>query len=66
MGTALLVASTIYSLTASASPMTAVLRLQEKVAIEQLAEFVKSPNSPMTRGYTAQEIRQISAPEDQE
>ena len=44
-----------------AAPVTAVLRLQEKVAIESLAAAAQ--NSPMTRGYTADEIRQIAGPD---
>jgi kumamolisin len=40
--------------------------LQEKIAVEQLAEFVKQPNSPMVRGYTSDEIREIAAPADED
>lgn len=51
---------------AMAAPVTAVLRLQEKVSMEQLAESVKNPASPMERGYTSAEIRQIAGPDDQD
>ena len=65
-GSALLVSVSLLSAHSLASPVTAVIRLQERVAMEDLAENVKSPTSLMTRAYTSEEIRAISAPSDQE
>lgn len=49
---------------AMAQPMTAVLRLNEKVPLENLAYYAKTQSTPLTRYYTAADIRKISAPAD--
>jgi len=64
-GLAVMVATLGFNLgsVAQATEMTAVLRLQEKVPMESLAAVIHEGRSPMLRGYTAEEIRQIAAPE---
>jgi kumamolisin len=51
------------SLPAFAQPITAVLRLKEKVSLEKLAQDVRDPSSPrFGNPYTPEEIRAISGP----
>lgn len=49
-----------------AKPINAVLRLNEKVPIENLAYYAKSRSTPMTGFYSAKDIRAISGPSDVE
>lgn len=51
---------------ALAKEMTAVLQLREKVPMELLANQVMNANGPMTRAYTAQEIRDIVGADEDE
>jgi kumamolisin len=65
-----LLASFIVSLagtSAAAAPVTAVLRLQEKVAIEEFAKDVNNPSSPRYhKFYTPEELRAYAAPSEGE
>jgi kumamolisin len=48
-----------------AKPVTAVLRLQARTTMEELARQVTDPNSPRyQKFFTPEEIREISAPSD--
>ena len=62
---AAILAIALSSTVASAKPVTAVLRLQERVAIETLAQNVKGAYSVRyARPYGPEEIRVISGPSD--
>ena len=54
------------SLSGRAVPMTAILQIQEKVTMEALANVVMNSNSPLTRAYNVDEIRQIAGPNEVE
>lgn len=56
--------TTIGCSVALSQPLTVVLRLHEKVALENLAFYAKSRGTPLTRAYTSREIRQIAGPLD--
>jgi kumamolisin len=58
--------SFLVSATAQAKTQTAVLRFQEKMSIESLAQLVISGKSPLTRPYTTAEIRQIVGPDEED
>lgn len=62
-GTLAVLASAFCSVTL-AQPVTAVLRLQEKVALEDLAYYAKTQSTPLTKYYSASDIRKISGPAD--
>lgn len=49
-----------------AQPITAVLRLNEKVPLENLAYYAKAQSTPLNSYYTASDIKKISAPSDRE
>ena len=63
----LVLLSSLVALPAFASPITAVLKLKEKVSMEQLAHNVQDPRSDhFQKFYEPAEIRALSAPSDQE
>ena len=62
----LLVALSI-GLSAGAKPLTAVLKLKERVSMQQLAQNVQDPHSShYQRPYEPAEIRQLAGPSDSE
>ena len=62
VGTGILAAA---GATANATPMNLVLRLKERVSMEELAKNVMDPASPRYHQYySPQEIRELAAPAD--
>ncbi len=64
LGATLGLAITIVCSATMAQPVTAVLRLNEKVPLESLAFYAKTQSTPMNTYYSASDIRKISGPSD--
>lgn len=61
----LAIASLMFAVPAFAKPVTAVIKLKDRVSMASLADSVMNPASPRyQKFYSPEEIRQLSAPSD--